>query len=179
MALWSVGETLTAAKMNLTAPGYEYRKVKTADQTVAASTTFVNDNDLFFPVPSGASYWSFQIMMRVNDGAGDIKFQMTVPTGYEIHWSPLFYGDTGGTFGSKWLALPTGQTSLQNLLSASQSFSSDASVSDMGIMAWGIVFDSAGSGSAGNIQLQWAQNGASGSTLVQKGSNLIAWRFNQ
>lgn len=169
---WSVGETLTASNFNthvrdnLNYLNWQH-KVKTADQTVNNSAVLVNDTHLVFAVAT-SEVWHVEVSLMVeSNSTADFKFAWTVPAGATLKWAPL----QSSTL-STWVYDGTNEVALGDA-TTTYNISSPAS-GVWGIAARGIAQVG---GTAGNVQLQWAQNTATGiNTNVKQGSLLIAHR---
>lgn len=159
---WSVGQVLASADVNnwfVPLAG-----LKTGNQSVTSSTTFVNDTALVVSCAASASYaWWSAVAFEAASG-GDMKFQWTIPAGASIAGTLLYRTMTPGD-------------SVHTLLSASnpvQTPGSGAGVG-LGLTAFGTLIMGS---TAGNLQFQWAQNTSnSTATIVRTGSVLIATRI--
>lgn len=133
---------------------------KTSDETVNNSSTLQDDNEL---VLAGAASTTYDLEMRliVNTGTTpDLKFTFTVPS---------------GTTGSAQLFTGSNPDSAASGLQGPFSITATAAASGVGadqvLIVTGIVVTSS---TAGNVQLQWAQNVANLSdTKVKADSYLI------
>lgn len=132
-------------------------KVKAADETVNNSTTFQNDNDLFFSIGAN-EVWKFVILGTcVSSAVADIKVQFTAPVGIS------------GFIREKWNDGNPYPWSAQNWINPS------GSGNEENFLFEGVAINGANSGT---VQLQWAQNTAEVSdTIVKAGTNLIATRL--
>lgn len=137
---------------------------KTADESLASSITMQNDDHIVLPVDINATYlfklyWLFQA-----DNALDIKFQFTLPAG------AAFAANNAN-------ALESWNPGVNNLAGFNPATSTnvDGGNTTTPSIAWG-SFTTAGT--AGNIQLQWAQQ-VSGATptIVRKGTWLELTRI--
>ena len=136
---------------------------KTSDETVNNSTTLQNDDHLVIAVGAN-EVWYFEALLLYNSGTTpDIKFAFTVPSGASLSWSLVNKGDTSGGDA----ALQLSQTSGAALIV----------LGTAGIhvcLVKGIVRMSS---TAGNLQLQWAQQVANASdTKVLTDSWLVGAR---
>lgn len=137
---------------------------KTADETVNNSTVLQNDDDLLFAVGANEVWLiSFHILYFSAGGGTDIKFRLAAPVGatinrglaygYDVGWSPVVQGTN---------------------LGAADLVAGTANQNDP-LEFWVIVANGA---TAGNIQLQWAQNAAvAEDTKVLENSFIIAHRL--
>lgn len=137
---------------------------KTADESVTSSTTLQNDDHLFFPVGASET-WIFDMFLSpYGSSSGDIKFAFTVPAGATIKWSML---GTNSNAGSSVYMQTTGGASLP--------FQLFGGLPAEMCMIRGIVTTA---GTAGTLQLQWAQNTSNATaTSVQADSYLQASKF--
>lgn len=144
------GQALTAAQLNALVPA---SAVKLADNApVNNSTTFVNDGDLFVPLTASATYEMRAEIRYSSNNTANIKFGWTFPSGTTAKLVETIY-DTAGTFSM----FPIVQTDVA------------ACRGTAGIAIFtGLIFVSS---TAGNWQLQFAQNTANASnTFTQAGS---------
>ena len=160
---WVTGEVLTASDVN------EWfvplLVVKAADESITSSTAMQNDNELVLAIPANATF-VFDCYLNWEGGiGGDIKWQWTGPAGYTLRYTAAYRdpstnnanvgtGSTGGTVNQ---AGGNGAGSLR------------------AVMMNGSVVTSS---TAGNLQLQWAQNSSSGTaTIVHAQSYLRLYRY--
>jgi len=138
---------------------------KGSDQSVTSSTTPVNDSALFVPLVANATYW-FAAFIDYEGGTGgssDLKWNYTVPAGANMR-ATASYRNTSGT-AVTW-----------NLMNASQSIAGTNGAGNvLGASVFGTI---AMSSTAGNVQMQWAQNTSSGTaTIVHTGSVILCNRI--
>jgi hypothetical protein len=170
---WSVAEVVTAANMNAhVRDNLNYlnaqHKAKAADQTLT-TTTLTNDSDLFFATAIN-EIWLVDTYILVDSNAtADIKYTWTVPSG-TMKWAPL--SQVAGVEVFWHITTGSSSTALKNATDVMVSESLAAT------NIWGVNMKSivVAGGTAGNVQFQWAQNVASGSTILKAGSLLIATR---
>lgn len=154
---------------NLTVTGIGARSFvrKTADESLTSNTTLQNDDALTLAVAANATY-TFRVWMLAvdaTDANGDIKFGFTFPTGATCHFSgkgPHSLLAGGGAFGD-------GEYIGRNTATSGSTIASyGLSTSIVGIELTGLLIVG---GTAGNLQLQWAQNASdANATTVQAGS---------
>ena len=134
----------------------EVRKRKETTETVNNTTTLQNDDELFFPVAAN-EICEVSFFLRVNSSAvADLKVAITVPTGGSALYSKQ--GDV---------------VTLEKTEGQGSSLSTGGA--DEHYVVRGIVVNGA---TAGNVQLQWAQNTAEVSnSSVLLNSFLIARRL--
>jgi hypothetical protein len=115
---------------------------KTADESVASSTAYQDDDHLFLPVGVN-EVWEFSLyLIGQSHATGKFKCQFTVPTGGTMLWENMVvWGDTIAT------VLKTETGTLTNY-----QFPASASKGGMCIKGWYF-----GGANAGNMKLQWAQ----------------------
>ena len=154
-----VGEILTETDINKYLEMAQ-SAVKLADQTVNNSSVFVNDNTLVLPVVASASYfWSLDLHFT-SGITPDFKFTFTVPS-----------GASGVARGQAVDATP-----LVTIIAADVATTVVIPGAAAGVVvrAFGWLTTST---TAGNLQLQWAQNTANASnTIVLQGSALTLIR---
>ncbi|MDX2697018.1 hypothetical protein [Streptomyces ipomoeae] len=146
---------------------------KTADESVTSSTTLQNDNELVLAVSASATYF-FRVWLMATDATdanGDIKFAFTFPTGAVCHFSgkgPHTLLASGAFGDGEYIARNTAT-------SGSTVASYGLTTSVIGIELTGLLIVS---GTAGNLQLQWAQNTSdANATTVQAGSFMTLERI--
>ena len=146
---------------------------KTADETVNSSTTLQDDNHLVLPVAASAVY-TFEIDLYTTestDFVGDIKVSFTCPTGatFDMHGIGAHTTDltTGTSANGEWIGkLAT--------TSAGANLTFGVGTGLTGIRVHGRLVMSS---TAGNFQLQWAQNASDASgTTVKAGSFMTMTR---
>jgi hypothetical protein len=136
---------------------------KTADETVTSSATLQNDDHLVLPVVANAVY-TFALDLYTSEGTdfvGDFKMSFTCPAGatFDMHGSGAHTTDltTGTSSNGEWIG---------KLATASAAATLAFGVGT-GLTAVRVYGRLVMSSTAGNFQLQWAQNAsdASGTTL--------------
>lgn len=132
---------------------------KTADETVNNSTTLQDDDHLVFAMAANTSYLVNAVFLLDATGTTpDFKFGWTVPSGCTMIWA--------SSGGSSWES-----GSALSMASESAALVADSRSGTTGAEYQAIVRNGA---TAGNLQLQWAQNTANGSdSKVLKHSHLI------
>ena len=149
--------------------GGSFQGVMTADVTVNNSTTFVNATGLTFAIGSSATeMWQFRIQLLIQAASASSRWKMilTVPSGATFLWAP-------DAIGSLIYFTPAAVGAGANALFNSVSFSWGSAanlVNGMNIYGWVV-----GGGTAGDVQVQFAQNSlhASNNTF-KKGSVIFA-----
>lgn len=133
--------------------------LKAADETVSASTTLQDDDDFSFSAAANSTYlveFGFRISENVS-GSQEFKFNYTLPSG-AIHCSSAAgaSGLVDNECGSNDLTIDTGDTT--------ESLSPAWSIIDIG-------------GTAGTVQLQWAQDSASNNTTLHQYSTMRVFKI--
>jgi len=130
---------------------------KTADESVTTSTTLQNDDHLLFAIAAN-EIWSVQFFLAVVAGGPQgMKFAVTVPAGATMRFAATAGGgDIVGTTATSGAEI-LNSASINNIVQ---------------IMGW-----VANGGTAGNVQLQWAQSVGSGTSTIYANSHLLAVRF--
>ena len=138
---------------------------KTGDEAVNNSTTLQNDDELLFAVDASSTYW-FEILLLDTcvSTSSDFKADFTVPSGTTMLYAPVNYQAA-----AQWDAnVPT--VNSQGLKTEASTPTWACPVSGTGgLWMQGIVIVS---GTAGNIQFRWAQNG-----LVASDTKILANSF--
>lgn len=155
------GTRLTAAMLRAAAPLSAY---KGSNQSVTSSTTLVSDSALVIPLVADAVY-DFELVLGYNgaSGAGNIKLAWVLPSGATIGYA--IYGNTtsGAATDAPWVTS-----------ASAQALGTSGTSTPVAAVLSGTV--NVGS-TAGTMQLQWAQNGSSGTaTTVLAGSVLLGWQ---
>lgn len=139
---------------------------KVDNQTVNNSTTLVNDDELKYPLQATQSYYFEFVLNYQGNSSADIKFAITVPSGADLRWSPAnsIKIDTSDAIVIQEVITTSG---------TSVSFGSNTTTR-RNLVIQGYV--DCGS-TAGDLQLQWAQDTATvANTVVYGGSsNLKVW----
>lgn len=134
---------------------------KTADETVNASATLQDDNELFVTVVANARY-DFELRIVHNSGTTpDFKYGFTFPTGTTMRYTQ----NTVPLAGTAFAMFVQIQTDTPQ---------SEGGAADRALHAWGKVLVST---TAGTLRLQWAQSTSNASdTIVRAGSYLTLIR---
>jgi hypothetical protein len=158
----AAGARITAAMLRAVSPNAAY---KGSNQSVVSSTTVVNDNALFVPVLANGVYLfeAFISYSGFTRGVSDLKMNWAAPSGSVLNWMPMFL-NTSGTL------VAAGGNGLGAVIQAgTNGVSNNFTVTGLGTLSVGST--------AGNMQLQWAQNTSSTTaTMVQAGSLLALWQ---
>lgn len=141
--------------------------VKTAIQTVSASTTLVDDNHLSLTVDGNATYTVTLNLLVTGTGAptGDLKFAWSVPTNATFVGSAWAYlvtttGDDNSSLANTGRFVSFNETTIGN---------TGAVATALPCVVIGQLTTASGSGT---FKLQWAQVSASGTTTLGVGSYL-------
>lgn len=157
------GQRLTAAGLQAVAPVAAF---KNANESVTSSTALQNDNALLIPLQANAVYY-FRMFFGYTggtQGSSDIKFGFTIPSGASMTWTR----DGITTAGVR-------PVLVFNTTTAASTLGTNGTGSDEAGTVEGTVTTG---GTAGNLQLQWAQNTSSTTaTTVLAGSSLQAWQI--
>lgn len=134
---------------------------KSSDQTVTSSTTLVNDSQLKFAAAANETYiFQAWLYTYAADGTPDIKVTFTSPAGSTLFWSSsqvIFNAAAATTLTVVAPGGTTGDLFVDSNLRA--------------IQLYGTVLNGS---TAGDIQLQWAQNTSSANgTSVKAGSSIF------
>ena len=134
---------------------------KSADQTVTSSTTLVNDSQLKFAVGASETYiFQAWLYTYAADGTPDIKVTFTGPAGSTVFWSSsqVIFNAGGAT---TLTVVSPGATTADLFVDANL----------RAIQLYGTILNST---TAGDVQLQWAQNTSSANgTSVKAGSSIF------
>ncbi len=142
---------------------------KTADEIVNNSIALQNDDDLLFAIGT-AGTWAFKIVLFFHGAANaNIQFAITIPGGgATLCWSDFVTSDdTQDALSSVIITASGGARTILTIGAG------EATAQIMVIHGW-----VKSGGTAGNVQLQWAQGVAQASnTIVMEESYLIAYRL--
>lgn len=145
---------------------------KPADETVTSSTTLQNDDHLVLALSANATYEFEAFLFTIETGGdfvGDIKTAFAFPAGATVHLVGAGPHPTSFTTGTssvtEWLARPT-QTS-----SPTQTLTYGVGSGQTALWMKGVIVVSA---TAGDLQLQWAQNVSDATGITVKAGSWIA-----
>lgn len=161
---WQAGQRITAALLNA---GLAQSVIKPGDQSVTSSTTLQNDNALV--IPSSALVLNAQYLFTCNLiyeggtlGSSDLKISWSVPAGATLRLSLKAQNASGNPNNNDLIQGANGTCGsggAGNVLAA--------------LMAGSLIMG----GTAGAVQLQWAQNTSSATaTIVHAQSTLSLTR---
>lgn len=138
---------------------------KFADEPVTSSTALQNDDALFLPVAASAFY-IFVCYLDYEggtQGASDIKWQWSVPALSTMKYGNLNNNNAGTLVGA------TSHAAAATVIAGTNGAGTLMSAWMFGSLITG--------GTAGTMQLQWAQNASSATaTIVHAQSFLAAWQ---
>lgn len=165
----AAGQRITSAMLSGLTWDYV---IKTGTQTVTSSTTLVNDSDLFFPVVANGQY-EFELHLRFGALlAAGIKLAWTAPAGTSMNVS---YGGPGTANVAETNANTTEMKWVVHGHTTSAPFTSprNTAASQTWLMAQSLFTAGA---TAGNIQLQWAQNVSNATGTIVQSPSYIRYR---
>lgn len=141
--------------------------LKTSTESVTSSTTLQNDDQLFLAVVANAKYAIEGLLLYDGAGAGDFKVAFTTPSGATINW--------GGTAPQSGVGVNSLNANVATASGAALAFACNGAGNTMLAQPKGYLAIGA---TAGNLQLQWAQQASSATaTRVFLGSQLKLTRI--
>jgi hypothetical protein len=162
------GEIVTADKLNRT---FWQTVRKTSNQSSVSSTTFVDDNELFFSCVAGARYYVALGLQYTGPQAGDIKTAWTTPSGASGSRrcagfsTSVGISSSGGTLRMSGLAW----TSLASYGADNNFLAQDPHLRETGYLS---------TPNAGTLTLRWSQNVSNATaTEVKAGSYIRVLRI--
>lgn len=164
--VFTAGQVLVAADVNVWF--LPISAIKTSNESVTSSTALQNDDALFLSLASNSTYEVTGLLSTDGAAAGDIKVTFTGPAGASIcmYFNALSVSAVGGGDDLVFILESFGTTG---------SFGTIAAADHRAIAFRGQVTIA---GTAGNLQLQWAQDTSSGTaTRVLAGSYISARRI--
>jgi hypothetical protein len=135
-------------------------KKKPVDQSITNSTTLTNDNDLFVPINANDSM-VIEGYLHVFTGSSTPQLQMafTIPAGATMDIGNYTDNVNGGAQETFILNTSGTSTGAMTILAG-----------DIPVHFWGVIITG---GTAGNIQLQWAQGVSSGTATTLKAKSYM------
>ena len=119
---------------------------KASDQTVNNSTTLVNDADLLIAMGANEVWYFEAMIIHIGNNTAGLKIAFTVPSGATLSWVAIYMGSS------------TTDTRIElEQVSGTAVTAIETGTINHPILAKGMVRVSS---TAGNLQLQWAQNTA-------------------
>lgn len=143
-------------------------KYKTTNENVPNSTVMQNDDVFFMSVEANALYYIELYLVMVGDPAADFKMQWTFPAGTDgIRWrNALVTAAVTDADNKSQIDTVAGGSSTSGVLNAT---------TPRTFLQESLTVDTAGT--AGTLQLQWAQNVANATaTTIQAGSVMRCWK---
>ena len=137
---------------------------KTADEIVNNSTTLQNDDHLFFAVAANEA-WEFRLALLISSSTvADLKFAMVMPADGTVR-AFIVYLNAAGTFASGSMIVGT----------TKDLYGGGTTVISRPMILEGVIINGA---TAGNFQVQWAQNTAEATdSTVRTNSYIIAHKL--
>lgn len=162
MAEFSAGQQLNAEHLNGILPLCAF---KSADESVS-NNTYQNDDHLVVAVEANRDYIVEVLLLFTGGATGDAKWQFTMPAGAVLTWG-IYTIDTGGTIatvGNSNQSSPAGNSQTGTVGTSTYRATFIRGTLEVG-------------GTAGNFQLQWAQNTTDATaTVLRRGSHLMLTR---
>jgi len=144
---------------NSSGGGLTFAKVvKSVDETIQSNSTLFDDAELFFTPNINKIYTLFLFLFSNSGTTPDMKIRLTVPSGATaIRTNNFWQGD-----------INRAMLDWTTTISLSGSATLDLFITQVGIVRMG--------GTAGTVNLQWAQNTSNGGdTTMYGGSLLVAY----
>jgi hypothetical protein len=133
---------------------------KSSNQSVTSSTTLVNDSQLKFAIAANETFiFNVWLWVYTADGTPDIKLTMTGPSGSTLYWSPSTY-----------YATADGTNALGTVNAGTVTLNAFSDANERNQLYFGSILNG---GTAGDVQLQWAQNTSSGTATTVKAGSYI------
>lgn len=148
MANFAAGDKPTASQVNDLAPRFVR---KTVNESLTTNTTIQNDDELVIAVAASTNYEVDCYLIWNSPAAADFKLQWSTPAGVSGYWTPTTQNLAAGA-----------GTVYQGALAWATQAQLEGQGADTFTRISGVLTTTA----AGNLQLQWAQNAASGTTTV-------------
>lgn len=133
---------------------------KPSDESVTSSTVLQNDDHLLFSIAAN-EIWHvrFGLWMSGGASASNAQIAFTFPASCRVAISTVCY-DVGGTVQNKrWMGTSSGVSNSLLVNSTGEFFSLEGVVEN--------------AGTAGTLQLQWAQNTSNGTALVMEANSTL------
>jgi hypothetical protein len=163
---WTTGQVLTASDVNTWF--VPIAAVKTSTESVTSSTALQDDDALVLPLATNSTYLLFGLLSMDGAAAGDFKMDFTGPAS-----ATMTASISAHAFGG---SVSTDDSILNMTAFADVSvIGTDGTGSTTTASILGTVVTA---GTAGNLQLRWAQNASSGTaTRLFARSCLVVWRI--
>ncbi|MEI5100286.1 hypothetical protein RB200_19385 [Streptomyces sp. PmtG] len=131
---------------------------KTADESRAATTTFLDDTHLVFPAEAAAVYTMVGWIKYFADPTPDIKMQFAVPSGCLGEWAWLMPGSGTAAGATTGYSIRTETNDVASFRTGYGTSDTTQFTPVSGLFRM--------STTAGNISLQWAQNTSNATATV-------------
>lgn len=137
---------------------------KAATESLTASTTYQDDDELFLPAVANATYRFDLLLLHSSSNAGRFKMQFTAPAGSSLAWGVVGVA-IAVTSSNPVTDVSMPSRTLTDILGLGGGNLTGTTAFVQGVLTT--------SGTAGNLRLQWAQNTSdAGATQVRAGSTL-------
>jgi hypothetical protein len=160
------GERPSGADMNL----YFMQQVhalKTADESVASSTTMQDDDHLFVPVAANTAYWVTAVIHYAASTAADLKIGWSAPTGSTLDWVSDGFGSTSAAAG-----VDAASRSHQ-MLGSTPAPGGNGTGLTLACIPRGVLVVG---GTAGTFRFRWAQLASDAAATVVKAESILILR---
>lgn len=171
MALYptvAAGQRITAALLQSMIPNVV---VKSADQSIANDTSNQNDLHLFAPVEANASYIVEGMLLYAAHSSADIRMGWTVPAGATFDW--IIHAQINTVTGG----LATGGIVVDRQSAGNSAFPLGGFGAENTTVMTGLLRGRVETaGTAGTLQLNWAQLTANATASIMKARSWISLR---
>lgn len=154
MAYFTAGMRLTPARLNAIIPLYA-EKLTTETIVNMNSTVYQNDDDLLLPVAANTTYRMFAFLPHQAAANAALKISWTGPAGATMGWTPNGWDSTA--------AVPQSGNLHYLTINADGNLSTTAVGTTDTALPCGLLKVA---GTAGNLQLRWAQRVAQPSNVL-------------
>lgn len=167
---WTDGELVTKAIMdphvrdNFLAMGPHLIVRKTSDQSVTSSTVLVNDSALLMAIAANEIWLTrWCLSFSAVQGSGDLKVAFTFPAGGEVGMTAPGADQTSAFTQGRFEGTTTPTTARAMAGPISSTARSFQVIEGVYINA----------GTAGNLQLQWAQNASNATATIMRANSTL------
>lgn len=154
----AAGATVIASnalfQRRLFVPTNSIRVIKLNDKMLTTTTTLQNDNELVIPVAANTAYFIQGGLIVASPTAADLKINFTAPSGASFTIMADYVASAVATLSATTVSSITGIDGRGATTASAVRFGGALLVSS----------------TAGDFQLQWAQNAGSGTTTIHAGS---------
>lgn len=150
-------------KAQLDAAGAPTTKIKTADESVASSAVLQDDDHLFAPLAANKTYAFEANLAVVSATTPDYKLAFTVPAGATLRWHAFSAHDTA--------SLPGNPLEYGVVTASGTPLTITVRTTETRIVR--VVGSVVTAGTAGNLQLQWAQDSANATPATVKAGSFL------